>query len=161
MKVSILYDSKSGHTKKIGEFIKVGLESISGIEVKCMNIKNFDIDFLEKSSGVIFGTPTYLANTTSNIKNWLDNSHDINLEGKLGACYATADYIWGGADTAILTLINQLMVKGMIIYSGGAALGKPFIHLGYVSVNGVNDEDKETPMIYGQRIGKKIQELFN
>ena len=160
MKISILYDSKSGHTKRIGETIKLGAERVSEIEVKCMNINNIDINFLNESKAVIFGTPTYLANTTYNIKNWLDNSRNINLEGKIGAMYATADYIWGGADTAILTLMNHLIVKGMLLYSGGSAHGKPFIHLGYVSVNGVNDEDKETPMIFGERIAKKVKELF-
>lgn len=160
MKISILYDSKSGHTKRIGETIKLGAERVSEIEVKCMNINNIDINFLNESKAVIFGTPTYLANTTSNIKNWLDNSCNVNLEGKIGAMYATADYIWGGADTAILTLMNHLIVKGMLLYSGGSAHGKPFIHLGYVSVNGVNDEDKETPMIFGERIAKKVKELF-
>ncbi|WP_024614936.1 NAD(P)H-dependent oxidoreductase [Clostridium sp. Ade.TY] len=160
MKISILYDSKSGHTKTVGENIKLGAEKVEGIQVKCMNINNIDIDFLNESKGIIFGTPTYLANTTSNLKNWLDNSHHINFEGKIGAMYATADYIWGGADTAILTLMNHLIVKGMLLYSGGAALGKPFIHLGYVSVNGVNDNDIETPMIFGERIAKKVKELF-
>ena len=125
-----------------------------------MNINNIDINFLNESKAVIFGTLTYLANTTSNIKNWLDNSRNVNLEGKIGAMYATADYIWGGADTTILTLMNHLIVKGMLLYSGGSVHGKPFIHLGYVSVNGVNDEDKETPMIFGERIAKKDKELF-
>ncbi|MBY0754941.1 flavodoxin family protein [Clostridium sardiniense] len=160
MKVSILYDSKSGHTREVGEIIKKGIERVDGIEIKCMNIEEIDKEFLDESKGVVFGTPTYLANTTANMKKWLDDSHDINLEGKLASFYATADYIWGGADTAILTLINQIIVKGMLIYSGGAALGKPFIHLGYISVNGVNDKDIDTPMIFGERIGKKVKELF-
>lgn len=29
MKISILYDSKSGHTKRIGEIIKLGAERVS------------------------------------------------------------------------------------------------------------------------------------
>lgn len=125
-----------------------------------MNINNIDINFLNEGKAVIFGTLTYLANTTSNIKNWLDNSCNINLEGKIGVMYAASDYIGGGADTTILTLMNHLIVKGMLLYSGGSVHGKPFIHLGYVSVNGVNDEDKETPMIFGERIAKKVKELF-
>lgn len=160
MKVSILYYSESGKTKNLGEVIKKGLEKVEGIEVKCMSIDNIDLKFLDESKGVIFGTPTYLANTTWQIKKWLDESHNINLGGKLGAVYATANYVWGGADTALLTLINHLMVKGMLLYSGGSSLGKPVFHLGYVSVNGVNDNDLDTPIIFGERIGKKIKELF-
>lgn len=160
MKVSILYYSQSGKTKKLGEIIKRGLEKVEDIEVKCMSIDCIDMKFLDESKGVIFGTPTYLANTTWQIKKWLDESHNINLGGKLGAVYGTANYIWGGADNALLTLINHLMVKGMLVYSGGSSLGRPFFHLGYVSVNGVNDDDLETPMIFGERIGKKVKELF-
>ncbi|MGL4571426.1 MAG: flavodoxin family protein [Clostridium sp.] len=160
MKVSILYHSESGHTKEVGEYIKEGLESVSGIVVKSMSIEDVDIDFLNESKAVIFGTPTYLANTTWNMKKWLDESHSVNLEGKIGAVYATANFIWGGAETAMLTLMNHLMVKGMLLYSGGAALGMPYIHLGYVSVNGINNEDRETPKIFGERIGKKVKQLF-
>ncbi|RDY23197.1 flavodoxin [Romboutsia maritimum] len=160
MKVSIVYHSKSGKTKHIGEIIKLGLEEVDGIEVKCMDIENIDVEFLKESKGVIFGTPTYLANTTWKMKKWLEEFRDVNFGGKLGAVYATADYVWGGADTAILTVINHLMVKGMLVYSGGASLGKPYIHLGYVSVNGVNDEDTEVPTTFGKRIGEKVKELF-
>ncbi len=85
----------------------------------------------------------------------------VNLAGKLGAVFATCDYICGGPDVAILTVVGHLMVKGMLVYSGGGSLGKPFIHLGHVhSIEGPELQD-EKAIIFGERIATKAKELFN
>lgn len=160
MKISIVYYSKTGNTENLSKIIKEGAEAVENIEVKTMNIYEIDEKFLNESKAVIFGTPTYYSNTTWELKKWIDESRNFNLEGKLGAVFSTADYIGGGADTAILTVISQLMVKGMMVYSGGSALGQPYIHLGYVSVNGVNDKENENAKIFGYRIAKKVKELY-
>ncbi|MGO0807181.1 hypothetical protein ACTPEF_24895, partial [Clostridioides difficile] len=42
------------------------------------------------------------------------------------------------------------MVKGMLVYSGGGSLGKPFIHLGHVhSIEGPELQD-EKAIIFGE-----------
>ena len=59
---------------------------------------------------------------------------------------------------AILTLIGHLLVKGMLVYSGGAALGKPFIHLGPVALDAVEghyESCKADFEVYGERFAQK------
>lgn len=161
MKISILYFSKTGHTKEMANVIADGIRKVPNIEVGVFALDNIDDKFLLDSKAVIFGTPTYYANTCWQIKKWFDESNNYNLEGKIGAVFSTAHYAQGGADTAILTIINHLMVKGMLVYSGGSALGKPFIHLGAVAIDENFEESKSMFSIFGERIALKAKELFN
>ena len=144
----------------MAEVIALGMKKIKDIEVGVFDINNIDDNFLKESKGVVFGTPTYYANTCWQMKKWFDESRNYNLEGKIGAVFATADYIQGGAATAMLTIINHLMVKGMLVYSGGSALGQPFMHLGPVATKENYEDSKEMFEIFGERIANKVKELF-
>ncbi len=160
MKLSILYYSKTGRTRDIALAIQRGAEKIEGMEAKAFPLDEIDEDFLKESRAVVFGTPTYLANTCWQIKKWFDESSKYKLEGKLGAAYATADYVQGGADTAIMNIVGHMLVKGMMVYSGGSALGQPYLHLGAVIVKDRMETGLSQAEIFGERIAKKAADLF-
>lgn len=160
MKISIIYSSRTGKTERVAHLIEEGTKRVEGIEVKSMSLGGLDKDFINDSDGIIFGTPTYYANISWEMKKWIDESNQYNLEGKLGAAFATANSIAGGADVALLTIINHLMVKGMMVYSGGVAFGKPKTHLGYVHINEICENEDENARIYGERIANKVKKLF-
>lgn len=103
---------------------------------------------------------TYYANICWQLKKFIDET-DASFAGKLGAVFATANALGGGSETAMLTLINQILVKGMLVYSGGTSLGKPNTHLGVTSIKEVPMEQQEEKMvIFGTRIAQKAKELF-
>ena len=157
--ISIVYFSKDGNTKEMAEVVAAGARKIEGTEVKVFSLDNVDNDYLEKSDAVIFGTPTYYANTCWQLKKWFDEA-SCNLEGKIGGVFATAHYIQGGADVANLTIAQHMMVKGMLVYSGGTASGKPYLHLGPVAINGNDEENNSMCDVFGQRIAQKAKDLF-
>ena len=160
MKISIIYSSRTGKTERVAKLIEEGVKRVEGIEVKSMNLDKLDKDFINDSDGIIFGTPTYYANISWEMKKWIDESNEYNLEGKLGAAFATANSIAGGADVALLTIINHLMVKGMMVYSGGVAFGKPKTHIGYVHINEICENEDENARIFGERIANKVKKTF-
>lgn len=158
--VSIIYFSKNGNTKALADIVANGAKSVNDTEVRVFSIDDIDYDYVSNSNTVIFGTPTYYANTCWQMKKWFDTSSSCKLEGKIGGVFVTADYMQGGGDVAALTIIQHMMVKGMLVYSGGTALGKPYLHLGPVAIKG-NDELNETMCeVYGQRIAQKAEEIF-
>ena len=101
MKISIIYYSKTGHTKEMGEEIAAGIRSEGG-EARLFSIEeHLDTEYIASSDGVIFGTPTYLASTCWQMKKWFDvDSAGISLAGKLGGVYSTAHFAQGGGDIA-------------------------------------------------------------
>lgn len=165
MKFAVIYYSQTGHTKEMGEVIAEGILSLGG-EVRLFSIEEpMDTDYINSCDGIIFGTPTWVASTCWQMKKWFDTeSHALKLGGKLGGVYATAHFAQGGADIAIMTLIGHMMVKGMLVYSGGASLGKPFIHLGPVALDAVEghyESCRPQFRIFGERFAQKAAELFH
>ena len=164
MKFAIVYYSKTGHTKEMGEIIAEGIRKQGG-EARLFSItEDMDAEYINACDGVIFGTPTYLASTCWQIKKWLEeDSRSLKLAGKLGGVYATAHYAQGGGDIAIMTIIGHLLVKGMLVYSGGASYGQPFIHLGPVALDAVEghyEKSKAMFEVFGERMAQKAKELF-
>lgn len=164
MKISIIYFSETGKTEKSARDIADGIRSFrSDIEIGMFNIKDEDsVDkaFVEDSACVIFGTPCYYANMCWQLKRWFDTSFSIDLGGKLGGAFATANVIQGGGNTTILTVLQHMLVKGMIVYASGASCGKPFIHLGPISLRDQIEDQTELFRVFGYRMAAKAADLF-
>ena len=160
IKAAIVYFSKTGNTKTMGEEIAKGMQAVAGVEPVLYDLEKVTPEQLDECQTIVFGTPTYIANFAWQVKKWFDEAHKFKLGGKLGAAYATAAMPQGGADVAIHTLLEHMLVKGMVVYSGGSACGTPFIHLGACAWHDTFEKDKEMMRIFGQRIAQKSLDLF-
>lgn len=161
MKVSIVYHSVSGNTKKMAEFMADKMNSFENLEVKAFSIDNVDEEWIKESKGVIVGTPTYMADMSDAMKKWLSYSAlKYNLSGKLGGAFATADYIYGGGTLAIQNILGYMLILSMLTYSGGAMFGVPVIHLGPVAIKDKLEESYDTFEIFAQRMANKLLEIF-
>ena len=146
MKMTVLYHSVTGNTKTMAQVIAEGMMTVAGVEAKAFPIENWDAAWVKESKCVVLGTPIYLADLCSAVKVW--------------GAFATADYLHGGGDLGIQTILNHMMVLGMLTYSGGGSFGKPVIHLGPVALHGHLEESKELFRLYGQRMATKTVSLF-
>lgn len=159
MKLAIIFHSQSGNTRQVAELIAAGAQSVPQVEVKSMSIDSIDAEFVSAAQAVIFGSPTYYGTFSWQIKQWLD-TNKIKLVGKLGGVFATANNIGGGLEMAELGLIGQLLVFGMLIYSGGTAKGKPYTHFGAGAIKAGDRDQQERAKLFGQRMAEKAVELF-
>lgn len=66
----------------------------------------------------------------------------------------------GGADVAIQSVLGHMLVKGMLVYSGGGAWGLPYIHLGAVALKENFEASKPMFRTFGERVAQKAKELF-
>lgn len=161
MKIAVIYYSFTHNTEKVADIIINSIyRHYDSIEVKKFTFENIDYMFLKDCSGVIFGSPTYYGNVYWKISEWFENSKNINLEGKLGAAFSTANYIQGGGEIALQTLNNFMIVKGMLVYTSGSTLGKPYIHLGPIILN---FEESNIKIIesFSRKFAKKCLDIFN
>lgn len=158
----ILYDSKTGHTAKAASYIAEGLEKSGTVKAKLFKIPDVDVEAVKAADVVIFGAPTYMASLTGDMTSWLQKEgHGLDLAGKLGGAFATAQYIHGGAELVIQTLLTHAMVFGMMVYSGGSSQGKPVIHLGPVGMSPKMEDFADVFRIYGERMAKQAGKLYN
>lgn len=161
MKLAIIYHSKTGNTKQMADVIVEGINSVEGAEAKAFSIDDIDAEWVKESKCVIVGTPVYVAGFSAAVKNWLDGPcGSLDLAGKICGAFATANYIHGGGDIAIQSILTHLIVRGMLAYSGGGSFGIPVIHLGPVAIRDRLEESMEVFRLYGQRMATKTLDLF-
>lgn len=159
MKVSVVYHSETGNTKKVADLIVKEANKVNSIETKCMSIDNIDDTFISESTIIFFGTPTYAGTYSWQMKKWLD-TYKGDLSGKIGCVFVTENYVGGGADYGEIALISELLVRGMFIHSVGAAYGKPYSHYGAVCIKDGNEEQKERVKVFTKRVIDNVNNLI-
>lgn len=165
MRISIICFSVTDHTHEMASEIANGIEE-EGVEARIFRIGEecIDAEYIAASKGVIIGTPTYLASSAWQVQKWLEeDSRQIDLSGKLGGAFATAHFAQGGADGAIMSILGLLLVRGMLVYSGGSSLGRPFVHHGPVALDAVSghwEESRGMFRTFGSRFAAKAREIF-
>jgi len=155
-KVLIVYDSKTGNTEKMALVIADGAKKVEGIIVDVKRVDETKIEDLQEADGIIIGTPTYYGLMSAKTKDLIDRSVELHgkLEGKVRAAFVSAGGTATGAETTILSILEAMLVHGMIIqgrskhkHYGAAAVGAP-------------DKD-ETQICYdlGERTGNLVLRL--
>jgi len=159
MKIAVIFHSESGNTRKVAEIISEGAKVRDDIEVVPMSITEIDEAFVAEAKAVILGCPTYAGTYSWQMKKWLDTSK-TNLADKLGSVFATGNHIGGGIDVAELAMLQQMLVKGMLVYASGGAKGAPIMHYGAVAIKDGDEAQQERARILGKRVAEKAIELF-
>lgn len=161
MKISVLYHSVSGNTKKQAELVAEGVRQVEGAEVKLMSIDSPDNEWIRESAAVIFGCPTYEGSCSWQMKRYLDEP-EVNVSGKLAGFFASQNWPGGGgADFAEMTMIAAALVLGMLVYSGGMEQGYPPLHFGAVSQKAPSSSiDRERAVKLGKNIASMAKKLF-
>jgi NAD(P)H dehydrogenase (quinone) len=167
MKLAVICDSKSGNTIKCAEWIAEGMNAVEGVEAKAFKLEDVDADFVKESKGVVIGCPSYAALMTPDMRNWLmTTGGKLGMAGKLGGAFATEQFTHGGAELVIQSIHTNMLVWGMMVYSGGGSKGMPVIHIGPIAVNGNVEphngiEHYENNFkVFGTRFAEKSAELF-
>ena len=133
-KVVVIYDTKTGNTELMAQAVAKGSKSVPKAEVSLKKVEQASIEDLLNSDAIIIGSPTYYGLMSAKIKELLDRSVKIHgkLEGKVGAAFTSAGGTASGAETTILSIIQAMLVHGMIVqgrhngkHYGAAAVGKP------------------------------------
>jgi NAD(P)H dehydrogenase (quinone) len=161
MKIAIIYHSETGNTRKMAELVREGCLRVKGVEARCMPVDQVDDDYVAAAKAVILGSPTYEGSCTWQMKKYLDTQAK-GLAGKLGGVFASQNWPGGGGGSfAEMTMIAGMLVRGMLIYSGGIAEGQPYLHFGAVSCRAPDDElYQERCLKLGENIARKAVELY-
>jgi NAD(P)H dehydrogenase (quinone) len=139
--ILIVYDSETGNTEKMASAVEAGVRGVDAVDVITKRVDETGLDDLAAADGIIVGSPTYYGLMSAKVKKLFDKSVKIHgkLEGKVGAAFTSAGGTATGAETTIFSILEALLVHGMIIqgrssnkHYGVAAVGAPdekIIHL--------------------------------
>lgn len=130
----------------------------AGAEVGLFDLDKIDEAFVAEAKAVVFGAPTFYADTCWQMKKFFDETK-LPLAGKIGATFGTAGYLQGGCEIALQNNVVRMLCKGMLVYSGGCALGEPLTHLGAIALGGHVEEQKEQFVTLGERVAAQAARL--
>jgi len=160
IKVNVVFYSMFGHVYKMAEAIAEGAKSVSGAEVKVLQVAETipddilekygakaarasfakvpvaTLDHLTEANAVIFGTPTRFGNMAGQMRTFLDQTGPIwfsgGLIGKVGSVFASTGSQHGGQETTITSFHTTLLHHGMII------VGVPYSEKGLVEMGAIS-----------------------
>ena len=154
MQILILYYSKGGNTRKVAERIAEGIESISGVKALLKSTQEVKKEDFVDSAGVIAGSPVYFGVMAWDLKRVFDEYVVIRrkMENKVGAAFATSGDPSGGKETTIISIIQCLLIYGMIV------VGDPMEATGHYGVACVGAPDEGTSE-NARKLGRRVAEL--
>jgi len=157
MRVLVIYHSRTGNTEMLARAIA---EGVRGEGVECVLKRASDVrreDFLE-ADGIIAGSPVYFGSMASELKKIFDEFVDIRkkMEDKVGAAFATSGDKSGGKETTLLSIIQAMLIYGMII------VGDPMDATGHYGVSCTgrpSSRDLENARKLGRRVANLVKRL--
>ena len=153
MHVLVVYDSKTGNTKKMALAVAAGVRGVKDADVLVKEADKATNEDLLRADGIIVGSPTYYGQMSAKIKAMFDESVKIHgkLESKVGAAFTSSGGVATGAETTIISILEAMLVHGMII-QGRAS----YAHYGAAAVG----EPKEREVKGCQELGKMVADLI-
>ena len=138
-KVLVLYYSMYGHIETMANAVADGARSVAGTEVTIKRVPELmpedaarkagakldqaapiaTVDELPHYDAIIFGTPTRFGNMCAQMRNFLDRTGRLwmngSLIGKVGSVFTSTGTQHGGQETTITSFHTTLLHHGMII----------------------------------------------
>ena len=143
MKVLIVFYSMYGHIYKMAEAIKQGVEEVKGAKAELRRVPETlpeevlkmmgaieaqkqlihvpvcTVTELGEADAVIFGTPTRFGNMCGQMRQFLDATGKLwmngSLVGKVGSVFTSSNTQHGGQESTILSFHVTLLHQGMLI----------------------------------------------
>ncbi|ARG98968.1 NAD(P)H:quinone oxidoreductase [Legionella micdadei] len=150
-KVLVLYYSSYGHVEAMAEEVARGASEVDGVMATLKRVPETMPEDIAKKAGVklnqkaeialpkeladydaiIFGTPTRFGNMAAQMRNFLDQTGGMwvngELIGKIGSVFCSTG-TGGGNESTILSFWNTLIHHGMIL------VGVPYAEKGLTNV---------------------------
>lgn len=157
MKVLVLYYSKTGVTKQMAETIRDALQA-EKLEVDLATVDTIKAKDLIDYAGIIVGSPTYYGTLAWQLKKLLDESVALHgrLDRKVGGAFASSANLAGGNETTLFSILQALLIHGMIIQ--GDPEGD---HYGPVSLGDDMDSAERKCRRFAERFARLVKKIHS
>ena len=112
-KILIVYESRTGNTKRMAEYIAEGIRLNGGeAELKSVSSVKSEND-LEGYNAYVFGCPTYHRDMTESMKTFLFLAQTANMTGKVGGAFGSYTHS-GDAPSLIFDTMEHVFKMNMV-----------------------------------------------
>jgi len=162
-RITIIYDTKSGHTRKMAEAVLEGVRQMEGILAVLKHIDEARAEDILDSEGLIVGSPTHCGLMSWKIKKFFDENTGAawgRVDGHIGAAFTSSGGLGGGNEMALLSILNMLMNYGYLVF-GLPAYSAPGVtaHYGAVAIGEPNEEELKACRMLGQKMAEYVLKM--
>jgi NAD(P)H dehydrogenase (quinone) len=155
--ILVLYDSKTGHTAKMAEYVAQGAGEMEGTEVRLLSVDEASADDVLWCDGLAVGSPTYVGAASWRMKRFWDEIVPRvwgKADGKIACAFSSSGGWGGGAELTCLSLHLLLMNFGFLVFGIPDYTGEAFtLHYGAVVAGEPKREEEITAC---RRLGKRL-----
>jgi len=154
MQILVIYYSRSGNTEKLAEAIVSGIDRVEGVNYLLKPAAEVTNDDILNSRGIIAGSPVYYGTMAAELKAVFEKSVTIRQQmgDMVGAAFATGGGASGGKETTLISIIQAMLISGMII------VGDPLDATGHYGVACLGSPDNQAE-IDAKKLGQRVAEL--
>ncbi|MFP4015678.1 MAG: flavodoxin family protein [Halanaerobiales bacterium] len=161
--ITIIYDSKSGHTKKMAEAVVRGVKKTDEVQVKISHIDDANPEDLVNSDGVIIGSPTHCGLLSWKLKKFFDENTSVawgKVNGKIATAFSSSGGLGGGNEMTTMSILNTLMNYGYMVF-GLPDYAAPGVtaHYGSVAVGDPDENALKSCELLGQRTAEYVKKM--
>ena len=158
MQILILYHSRSGRTKAMADAIAAGVDSVPDVQALLRTTEQVVLEDFLQSDGIIAGSPVYFGTLSAELKSVFDRfiatrKHMVN---KIGAAFTSGNHHSGGKETTLLSILQALMIYGMIIVGDPLETGG---HYGAALAGDPTEKGLEDAKCLGVRVAEIASKL--
>lgn len=159
MRILVLYDSKTGNTAKMAEYVAEGVSTIPDTEVRLRSIDEAVPEDVVWCDGLAVGSPTNMGILSWKMKRFWDETmgaHWMKLDGKIACAFSSAGGWGGGMEIACQSILTVLMNFGFLVFGvTDYATKLSTCHYGAVTVREPRTDDaRETCRLLGRRLAE-------
>jgi NAD(P)H:quinone oxidoreductase type IV len=142
-RIQVIFYSMYGHTYRMAEGVAEGARAVAGVEVELLQVPELvpeeilvssgakearagfahipvaTVEGLAQADGFLFGTPTRYGNMCAQMRNFLDQTGGLWMQGTLigkpAGVFVTTATQHGGQETTLTTFQTTLLHLGMVI----------------------------------------------
>jgi NAD(P)H dehydrogenase (quinone) len=163
MKITIIYDTKTGNTKRMAQAVAEGAEGFEGIEVIMKHIDDASPEDL-LSEGLVIGSPTYCGLMTWKLKKLFDESVKTawgKVDGHIGAAFSSSGGLGGGNEISLCSILTSLMNYGFIVFGLTEYAGRGVTaHYGAVAVGDPGELEVKACRRLGEKTAEYVSRMF-
>jgi len=155
--VLVLYDSKTGNTARMADYVAQGAKDIEGIQVRLRSVDEASADDIIWCDGLAVGSPTYVGVVSWRMKRFWDEIVPETwgkVDGKIACTFSSSGGWGGGAEMTCLSLHIILMNFGFLVFGIPDYVGEAFtLHYGAVVAR---EPRREEAIAACRRLGKRL-----
>jgi NAD(P)H dehydrogenase (quinone) len=158
-KILVLFDSKSGNTAKMAQFVAEGANLVPQTEVRLRSVDEATAEDVLWCDGIAVGSPTNMGILSWKMKRFWDETlfdHWMKVDGKIGCAFSSAGGWGGGMELACQSILTVLMNFGFLVFGVTDYAAK--MTTGHYGAVGAREPREEAIQASCRLLGKRLAE---